>query len=413
MSNFKNIKISDLPLHISDGNYSSKYPRADEMVSHGVPFIRANNLKNGTVIWEDMKYISSEKHEELQKGHLEEGDVLITVRGDIGKLSIVPRDFVDANINAQIALLRVYDRSKLDNKFLFYSLNTPNVIKQFNEKQTGTALKQLPIKSLREVSVLIPAIKEQQKIAEILSSVDAAIEKTEQVIAKTEEVKKGLMQQLLTKGIGHTEFKESLFGLIPNDWMLVSLSEVADVRDGTHDSPKYQSSGIPFITSKNLRNGKIDFSDCNYITIEDHKKFSVRSFVEKGDILFGMIGTIGSPVIVDIDIDFSIKNVALIKLNKDIVDNRYMKYLLESNLIQKEFSRVSDGGVQKFVALSTIRKLKVPLPNLYEQQKIAKILLNQDSYLDSQFKKLSYLQEIKKGLMQQLLTGQVRVGALC
>ncbi len=176
MNNFKNIKISDLPLHISDGNYSSKYPRADEMVSHGVPFIRANNLKNGTVIWEDMKYISSEKHEELQKGHLEEGDVLITVRGDIGKLSIVPRDFIDANINAQIALLRVYDRSKLDNKFLFYSLNTPNVIKQFNEKQTGTALKQLPIKSLREVSVLIPAIKEQQKIAEILSSVDAAIE---------------------------------------------------------------------------------------------------------------------------------------------------------------------------------------------------------------------------------------------
>ncbi len=277
---------------------------------------------------------------------------------------------------------------------------------------TGSRMRVTPNTTL-SIHVPFPDIEEQQKIAEILSSVDGAIEKTEQVIAKTEEVKKGLMQQLLTKGIGHTEFKESLFGLIPNDWMLVSLSEVADVRDGTHDSPKYQSSGIPFITSKNLRNGKIDFSDCNYITIEDHKKFSVRSFVEKGDILFGMIGTIGSPVIVDIDIDFSIKNVALIKLNKDIVDNRYMKYLLESNLIQKEFSRVSDGGVQKFVALSTIRKLKVPLPNLYEQQKIAKILLNQDSYLDSQFKKLSYLQEIKKGLMQQLLTGQVRVGALC
>ena len=371
--------------------------------------------ENGEYILVTSKFVSTEGDEYRRTNQalsmLNKNDIAF-VMSDVPNGKALAKCFlVDVDnkytLNQRICSLTT---SSMNHQFLFYFLNRNKYYLKFDNGVGQTNLRK---DEVLDCPVFVPPLKEQQKIAEILSSVDAAIEKTEQVIAKTEEVKKGLMQQLLTKGIGHTEFKESLFGLIPNDWMLVSLSEVADVRDGTHDSPKYQSSGIPFITSKNLRNGKIDFSDCNYITIEDHKKFSVRSFVEKGDILFGMIGTIGSPVIVDIDIDFSIKNVALIKLNKDIVDNRYMKYLLESNLIQKEFSRVSDGGVQKFVALSTIRKLKVPLPNLYEQQKIAKILLNQDSYLDSQFKKLSYLQEIKKGLMQQLLTGQVRVGALC
>ena len=404
MSNWKEVKLGSLcnlrrgasPRPISDSKY----------FGDGAGWVRISDVTSSK------KYLKQTSQRlsslgESKSVRVVPGDVIMSICATIGKPVIVD---MDACIHDGFVVFKELN-PEVDNEFLTYWLNMKEGY--FNSLGQHGTQKNLNTSIINNTLIKLPPLKEQQKIAEILSSVDAAIEKTEQVIAKTEEVKKGLMQQLLTKGIGHTEFKESLFGLIPNDWMLVSLSEVADVRDGTHDSPKYQSSGIPFITSKNLRNGKIDFSDCNYITIEDHKKFSVRSFVEKGDILFGMIGTIGSPVIVDIDIDFSIKNVALIKLNKDIVDNRYMKYLLESNLIQKEFSRVSDGGVQKFVALSTIRKLKVPLPNLYEQQKIAKILLNQDSYLDSQFKKLSYLQEIKKGLMQQLLTGQVRVGALC
>lgn len=403
-----NKKLSELV--VRDISYGVLKP--GENNPNGVPLVRINNIsKSNTFIEDDMIYITNELSNEYKRTVLTGNELLFSVVGSIGRILDVPSELSGANISRALAIISPTD--EINKKYLYYYLQSPNVNRYIEKEMQGNAQKVLNLSVLRNLDIPILPLKEQQKIADILSSVDAAIEKTEQVIAKTEEVKKGLMQQLLTKGIGHTEFKESLFGLIPKDWMLVSLSEVADVRDGTHDSPKYQSSGIPFITSKNLRNGKIDFSDCNYITIEDHKKFSVRSFVEKGDILFGMIGTIGSPVIVDIDFDFSIKNVALIKLNKDIVDNRYMKYLLESNLIQKEFSRVSDGGVQKFVALSTIRKLKVPLPNLYEQQKIAKILLNQDSYLDSQFKKLSYLQEIKKGLMQQLLTGQVRVGALC
>jgi type I restriction enzyme S subunit len=103
---------------------------------------------------------------------------------------------------------------------------------------------------------------------------------------------------------------------------------LAEVKDGTHESPKYHSAGIPFITSKNLVDGNIDFSNVNYISETDHESFSRRSNVEDGDILFGMIGTIGNPVRVQKDREFSIKNVALIKSNKALIDgNSFIKYL--------------------------------------------------------------------------------------
>nr|WP_272875265.1 restriction endonuclease subunit S [Turicibacter bilis] len=392
-------------MHISDGNYSSKYPRADEMVSHGVPFIRANNLKNGTVIWEDMKYISSEKHEELQKGHLEEGDVLITVRGDIGKLSIVPRDFIDANINAQIALLRVYDRSKLDNKFLFYSLNTPNVIKQFNEKQTGTALKQLPIKSLREVSVLIPAIKEQQKIADILSSVDAVIEKTEQVIAKTEEVKKGLMQQLLTKGIGHTEFKQTEIGEIPIAWSVKRIKDLVSFSGGAQPPRK------EFVFEP--REGYI-----RLIQIRDYKNDKYATYIPKElakklcDATDIMIGRYGPPIFQILRGIEGAYNVALIKaipdeiyLNKD-----YLYYFLQRqdlfNLID-HLSQRSSG--QTGIDMEALNNFGFPLPQLEEQMEIVKIIRNIENKIHTEKIKYSKLNAVKTGLMQHLLTGKTRV----
>ena len=404
MNNFKNIKISDLPLHISDGNYSSKYPRADEMVSHGVPFIRANNLKNGTVIWEDMKYISSEKHEELQKGHLEEGDVLITVRGDIGKLSIVPRDFIDANINAQIALLRVYDRSKLDNKFLFYSLNTPNVIKQFNEKQTGTALKQLPIKSLREVSVLIPAIKEQQKIAEILSSVDAAIEKTEQVIAKTEEVKKGLMQQLLTKGIDHKEFKQTEIGEIPVKWIIKKLNEVATFSQGLQVPLENQytesnNSNIRFLrivdyTQSSTEARYIDLVDNKYIVKVD-EVVMVRYGATAGYVGRGMAGVIANN---------------LFRISPEgILLNDYLYLLLKQEKIFNILNKSTGASAMPAVNFSQVGNLKIAVPPLSEQRRIYDIVNKIEESIVMNNQKLDKLLDIKKGLMQQLLTGQVRV----
>lgn len=155
---------------------------------------------------------------------------------------------------------------------------------------------------------------------------------------------------------------------------IVHADECMDVRDGTHDSPKFIEKGIPLVTSKNLVNGKIDFSTCSFISEEDHAAISKRSQVDDGDILYAMIGTIGNPVIVQKNIEFSIKNVALFKFNNSEAYNRYIYHFLNSEIAKKQLSKLSRGGTQKFVSLGNLRKLKIPLPPLEEQRRIASVL---------------------------------------
>ena len=157
---------------------------------------------------------------------------------------------------------------------------------------------------------------------------------------------------------------------IPESWCWCRFGEYLDVRDGTHDSPKYVDKGFPFVTSKNLNNGRIDFSTAKFISEEDHINFSQRSFVEDGDILFAMIGSIGNPVLVVKDRDFSIKNVALFKPYDR--KNTYMEYVLYYlHYIQESLRQDAKGGMQPFIPLNYFRKdLMIPLPPLIEQIKI-------------------------------------------
>ncbi|MBF4354487.1 restriction endonuclease subunit S, partial [Vibrio anguillarum] len=158
---------------------------------------------------------------------------------------------------------------------------------------------------------------------------------------------------------------------LPSGWQWAEAGKVIDIRDGTHDSPKPVEVGIPLVTSKNLKNGKIDFSICTNISAEDHEQISKRSVVDDGDILYAMIGTIGNPVIVQGDRDFSIKNVALFKFSKSQVYNRYFYHLLGSSLVTQQLEKNARGGTQKFVSLGNIRALQIPLPPLEEQKRIA------------------------------------------
>ncbi|MCT8986598.1 restriction endonuclease subunit S [Shewanella phaeophyticola] len=167
---------------------------------------------------------------------------------------------------------------------------------------------------------------------------------------------------------------------LPNGWQWVEAYSVMDVRDGTHDSPKSVENGIPLVTSKNLIGGKIDFSTCNMISEDDHVAISKRSAVDDGDILYAMIGTIGNPVIVEKQFEFSIKNVALFKFTKSSqVYNRYIYHFLNSDLATRQFESNSRGGTQKFVSLGNIRGLQIPLPPIAEQKRIAAILDKADA----------------------------------
>ena len=190
----KQTSIKESGLTISDGNYSSKYPRSEEFVESGIPFIRANNLKNGTVIDEDMYYITPEKHKILLKGHLKPNDVLITTRGNIGQVAIVPEKHNDSNINAQIVLLRD-ENSRFIPQYLLWALQTEEVKVQYLELQTGTALKQLPVGRLEQVKIKEPPIELQNQFAAFVEQTDKSKSAIQQSLDKLETLKAALMQK--------------------------------------------------------------------------------------------------------------------------------------------------------------------------------------------------------------------------
>ena len=193
---WEEVKFSNLDIYISDGNYGEQYPKSDELKLVGVPFIRANNISGLGLTWTDMKFIDNSLHQALTSGHLEEDDILITTRGDIGMVALVSNEFHGANINAQICLLRIINKSKLNNRYLLQLLSSDYCQKQFTELQTGSALKQLPKRNLLQMGILYPVIKEQTKIANFLTAIDDKIAQAQTQLDAVKQYKKGLLQQL-------------------------------------------------------------------------------------------------------------------------------------------------------------------------------------------------------------------------
>ncbi len=188
--------LSDVNIYISDGNYGEQYPKAEELKQSGVPFIRANNINGLSLSWADMKFIDHSLHKVLTSGHLETNDILVTTRGDIGMVAYVNDEFHGANINAQICLLRVIDKSKLNTRYLLQLLSSTYCQKQFKELQTGSALKQLPKKNLTQIEILYPVISEQTKIANFLTALDEKISHNQTQLNAMKQYKQGLLQQM-------------------------------------------------------------------------------------------------------------------------------------------------------------------------------------------------------------------------
>ena len=155
---------------------------------------------------------------------------------------------------------------------------------------------------------------------------------------------------------------------IPSGWSWSRLGTCLDVRDGTHDTPRYVSEGVPLVTSKNLSNGRVDFSTAKLISREDSQAINQRSKVDSGDIMYAMIGSIGNPVLYQGTDEFSIKNMALFKY---VPDGMYMGYVYWFLVLaQEDMKKAASGGVQAFVSLGYLRNYLIPVPPIEEQKRI-------------------------------------------
>ena len=187
-----------------------------------------------------------------------------------------------------------------------------------------------------------------------------------------------------------------------NHWSNTGLKEVKDVRDGTHSSPKYIDTGYPLVTSKNLTDSGLNLEDVSLISDSDYNEINKRSKVEVGDILLGLIGTIGKPVLVETD-GFAIKNVGLIK-NGGQIQNQFLLQYLKTNLFNKYIQIEMAGNTQKFLGLETLRNTKIPVPSSAEQSAIGSLFRIIDELLASYKDNLANYQSLKATMLSKMFT---------
>ena len=396
-----------------------------------------------------IKYISEESlanYESIR--FLQSNDILwnSTGTGTVGRASIYfeNEDYKKIVVDSHVTVVRPLG---ISSKYLYSYISSPQVQTNFEDLCDGsTNQKELSLSTVTDFLIPRPPLTEQDristKIEQLLSLVDKiesdkvdlkelvkqtkakvldlAIrgklvnqcpndEPTEKLLEKIKEEKEKLIQEgklkrdknetYIYKNSDDNSYYEKIGTVtvciddelpfeIPDSWRWVKAQSYIDVRDGTHDTPKYVKDGIPLITSKNISSGNLDFTNIQFISRKDHSLISLRSKVDKGDILFAMIGSIGNPVIVDKDIEFSIKNVALFKpleSNKQVI--KFVYYYLV--MIQTHLRNNSRGGNQPFVSLAILRNIFIPIPPKEEQLRII-------HKIETIFKELDNIEEMLK-----------------
>ena len=235
----------------------------------------------------------------------------------------------------------------------------------------GAAQPVIAASKLLQLEIAIPPLSEQQSIVDYLDSAFAKIDAMKANAEKALNEAKALFQASLKEMLEPKEGGEEK-----------KLEDITEVKDGTHDSPKYVTEGIPFVTQKNITISGFDLLNTKKISLEDHKKFYTRSNVEFGDIIIAMIGANrGMSCIVDTREIFSIKNVGLIKKN-DNINMRYLLFYLHSPSANTYILNNSNGGAQEFIGLKGLRTFPIPYPPLSEQQSIVATLDSLKSKVD-------------------------------
>ncbi len=402
-STWKWVRIGDLEEINLGFTYKPEY------VAEGIDFLSVKDITKGKVDFSNTKKVSQRTYDEAAYGSKpHKGDILFGRVCSIGNPQIVETDKPFC-IFVSLGFFRDHTNI-LNKKYICLWMESLFFYQQVNDNVKGAAQKNLNTSWLCKFLIPLPPLAEQKRIVAKIEELEPLVKQYDKAETELsalndsfpEQLKKSILQYAIQGKLvaqnANDEPAEVLYVkiqaekqklikegkikkdkplppitddeipfAIPSTWKWVRLGDCYDVRDGTHDTPKYVSTGVPLVTSKNLSNGTLDLSNVKFISLEDAKKIDERSKVDRNDILFAMIGTIGNPVIVDVDPNFCIKNMALIKYNK-FMDTNYILYLLIK--AQDDMKKEAQGAVQSFVSLSFIRKFPIPLPPLAEQHRI-------------------------------------------
>lgn len=386
----------------------------------GKVIVRMSNIStegNLNINNNNKKYIDIETYKQLSDFHLIKGDLVMCMTdvskdfGIVGKTALIDKDD-EYILNQRVGRIRPINN--LDINFLHYFTNSEFFLNKIYEKVTGSAQYNLSTQDIKNSLILVPTIKEQKSIADILENVDKNIATTEKVIKETEKLKKGLMQQLFTYGIGHTKFKNTKIGEIPEEWEVTKLSDITElITKGTTPTTYghlFTAEGVNFFKIENIdENGNINMNECKHISTITHE-FLKRSQLFSDDILFSIAGALGRIAIIKSDqLPANVNQaIAIIRL-KDKATAKFVAMTLITEHVQGQTFNKAVQMAQANVSLSQLAKTLIPWPSKNEQHKIVEILSAVDEKISVNKKLKEKLNQIKKGLMSDLLSGKVRV----
>lgn len=375
--------------------------KSEYMSSGDYLLITGTDFDNGQVNWKSCAYVSKARYEQDSNIKIRPQDILISKDGTIGKVAYLGMIPKAGTLNSGIFVIRANDR-KIDQVYLSKIFMSFYFEEFLNRLVAGSTINHLYQKDFVKFCFPLPNSEEQVAIATALSDVDSLISALTKKIEKKKAIKQGLMQQLLTG-------KKRLPGF--NDkWKSMLLGDIAEVKDGTHQTPKYvKSGGKPFYSVENVTAD--DFKNVKHISLEEHKALTSNYRIEKGDVLMTRIGSIGCCKYVDWDVDASFYvSLALLKINEKY-DSKFISYLSNIKSFKEEVMLNSlVFAIPQKINLGNISLIKVYIPNSKaEQIAIANILSDCDSEIAELEEKRDKYKEIKQGMMQQLLTGKIRL----
>jgi len=404
------VKLGDVLVRSPEyGAGAASIPYSDETYR----YVRITDIDDsGKIIEENKVGIVKEDGEQYL---LRERDVLIARTGNT-----VGKSYFHNPKNGDCAFAGYLIRFNLDEKkynpyFFFHFVHSPMYwIWVRNTLRTG-AQPNINSQEYQGLKLPRPPLAEQSKIASILSTVDDKIDSINKRIEKTRKLKQGMMQRLLTQGIGHTKFKDSPLGRIPEGWEVVPLIKTADVkgrigyRGYTKEDLVEKGQGALTIGAKHINvNSQLVFNDPEYIKWEKYEE-SPEIKVKVGDILIVQRGSIGKLALVNYIPEPATINPSMVLLKNIKCNSSFLYFFLSSDYIQGMLKKIVTSTAVPMISQDQIKNLLIAVPCDHEQNQIAYIITSINDKIENLQEEKSEYENMKQGLMQQLLTGKMRV----
>ena len=369
-----------------------------------IPFISPSDFKSTVYVRTTQRTVTEEGAS--QGRLLPEDSVLVTCIGSLGGISMNPiKSITNQQINAVVL------NEENDPRFCYY-LFLHNV-DQLIRLAGITTIPIINKSTFEKIKILAPPLPEQKKIASILTSVDNVIEKTEAHINKLQDLKKGMMTELLTKGINHTEFKDGPVGRIPKSWEVKPLSSLVSpdrpITYGIVQTGDNISDGIPCVRVVDMTKQDLIVSEMIRTSLDINNQYK-RTILKEGDLIFALRGEIGRVRLITKQLEGInlTRGIALISPNKSIAPN-FLLWAIRSILVRKQILDNVNGSALQEIPLTNLRKVLIPIAPSAEQEKIYRVLDGISLAIYCRNAKLDRAKSLKKALMNDLLTGKKRV----